>query len=203
MVSSMALYSSYDIRTIVYTDFRDEIMEVREDETVFMPKMTGVQYEKKVKEYLRDHQDHIVIHRLRNNLPLTATDLDSLERMLVEIGEDDGDTLLSDLLARSGAPSLIHFVRSLVGMDRKTAQAAFADFLNDRSLSSKQIRFIEMIIDQLTIRGMMEPGDLYEAPFNSLDSGGPDAIFTGQEQIIEGIFESLSALSQTDTGYAG
>jgi type I restriction enzyme M protein len=114
--------------------------------------------------------------------------LDSMERMLTEIGEDDGETLLSDLLARSGAPSLIHFVRSLVAMDRK---------------ASKQIRFIEMIIDQLTIRGMMEPDDLYEAPFNSLDSGGPDALFTGHEQIIEGIFESLSTLNQTVSEYAG
>jgi hypothetical protein len=41
------------------------------------------------------------------------------------------------------------------------------------------------------------------APFKSLDSGGPDAIFTGQEQIIEGIFESLSALNQVGSEDAG
>ena len=45
-----------------------------------MPKMTGVQYEKKVKAYLKNHLDHIVIHRLRTNQPLTATDLLGLER---------------------------------------------------------------------------------------------------------------------------
>ena len=69
-----------------------------------MPKMTGVQYEKKVKAYLKNHLDHIVIHRLRTNQPLTATDLLGLERTLAEIGEDDGQTLLTGLLARSEAP---------------------------------------------------------------------------------------------------
>ena len=40
------------------------------------------------------------------------------------IGEDDGRTLLTHLLARSNAPSLPHFVRSMVGMDRAAAQEA-------------------------------------------------------------------------------
>ena len=48
-------------RTIVYTDFQDEITGVREDAAVYMPKMTGVQYEKKVQgvpeEPSRSHRD--------------------------------------------------------------------------------------------------------------------------------------------------
>ena len=77
-------------RTVVYTDFKDEITAVREDVAVYLPQMTGAQYEKKVQEYLKNHLDHIVIHRLRINKPLTATDLRGLEQTLVEIGEDDG-----------------------------------------------------------------------------------------------------------------
>ena len=143
-------------RTIVYTDFQDEITAVREDAAVYLPKMTGVQYEKKVQEYLKNHLDHIVIHRLRTNQPLTATDLRGLEQTLVEIGEDDGQTLLTGLLARSNA-SLAHFVRSMVGMDRAAAQEVFSEFLSNRNLTTPQIRFIEMVIDQLTARGVMEP----------------------------------------------
>ena len=51
------------------------MLGVREEEAVIMPKMTGNQYAKKVEEYLRSHQDEIAIQRLRNNLPLTPTDL--------------------------------------------------------------------------------------------------------------------------------
>ena len=83
-------------RKVVYTDFQDEITAVREDAAVYLPKMTGIQYEKKVQEYLKNHLDHIVIRRLRTNQPLTAADLRGLEQTLVEIGEDDGRTLLTE-----------------------------------------------------------------------------------------------------------
>ena len=181
-------------RTVVYTDFKDAITAVREDAAVYLPKMTGVEYEKKVQEYLKNHLDHIVIHRLRTNQPLTATDLRGLEQTLVEIGEDDGQTLLTHLLARSNAPSLPHFVRSMVGMDRAAAQEAFSEFLSNRSLTTPQIRFIEMVIDQLTARGVMESSALYEAPFSSVHAGGPEALFAGKSNVIEGIFEKLKTL---------
>ena len=181
-------------RTIVYTDFQDEVIGVRKQVADYLPKMTGEQYEKKVQEYLKDHLNHIVIHRLRTNQPLTDTDLRGLEQTLIEIGEDDGYTLLAGLLARSEAPSLAHFVRSMVGMDRAAAQEAFSEFLSNRSLTTPQIRFIEMVIDQLTARGVMEPSALYEAPFSSLHAGGPEALFAGKTNVIEGIFEKLKAL---------
>ncbi len=181
-------------RTIVYTDFQDEITGVREGTAVDLPAMTGVQYQKKVEDYLKGHLDHIVIHRLRTNQPLTATDLQGLEATLIEIGEEHGEKLLTGLLARSNAPSLAHFVRSMVGMDRGAAQEAFSEFLSNRSLTTPQIRFVEMVVDQLTARGVMEPSALYEAPFDSVHADGPDALFAGKSQVIDRIFERLKAL---------
>ena len=179
---------------IVYTDFQDQVIGVRDEEVVHMPKMTGVQYEKKVKDYLRNHLDHIVIHRLRTNQPLTATDLQGLETTLAEIGEDDGQTLLTGLLTRSEEPSLAHFVRNMVGMDRAAAQSAFSGFLSDQSLTPPQIRFVEMVIDQLTARGVMEASALYEPPFSHLHAGGPEALFGGRKNVIEGIFDTLKTV---------
>lgn len=179
-------------RQIVYTDFKDEVLAVRDEQVVYIPKMTGAQYAKKVNDFLRNHLDHMVIYRLRTNQPLTALDLKGLEQTLVEIGEEEGENLLSGLVARSGAPSLAYFVRSMVGMDRAAAQAAFSQYLNDRSLTAAQIRFIEMVIDQLTARGVMEASALYEPPFSNLHAGGPEALFAGKEQVIEGVFHTLA-----------
>ena len=178
-------------RKIVYSNFRDEIVSVRERPGVYTPKMTGTQYEKKVKDYLRNHLDHLVVRRLRTNRPLTDADLQGLESTLVEIGEEDGRTLFAGLLARTESPSLAHFVRSLVGLDRQAAQAAFSGFLADRSLTPPQIRFIEMVIDQLCARGVVEASALYEPPFTSLHAEGPDALFGGNAEVIEGVFEAL------------
>lgn len=182
-------------RKIVYTNFQDEVVDVRDDRALNIPKMTGAQYEKKVKDYLRNHLDHLVVHRLRTNQPLTGADLKGLESTLVEIGEEDGKTLFSELLARSESPSLAHFVRSLVGLDRTAAQAAFSAFLADRSLTPPQIRFIEMVIEQLTARGIIEASALYEPPFSNLHAEGPDALFSSKVEVIEGVFEVLQQVN--------
>ena len=117
--------------------------------------------------------------------------MESLETTLTQIGEEDGEALLANLLEQRQAPSLAHFIRSLVGMDREAAQAAFSEFLSDRSLTSSQVRFIETIIDQLMSRGVMDAKALYEPPFSDLHAGGPDELFAGKENIIDGIFETL------------
>ncbi|WP_379866488.1 DEAD/DEAH box helicase family protein [Marinobacter sp. M5B] len=179
-------------RKVVYTDFKDEIIGVRDDPAVPMPRMTSVQYEKKVRDYLTSHLDNIVIHRLRTNKPLTQQDLEALEDMLVRLGEDDGKTLLSGLLERTGAPSLPYFVRSLVGMDEATAKQAFSEFLSDTSLTGSQIRFVETLIEQLASRGVIEPSALYEPPFTSIHAGGPEALFAGKDHVVEGIFDAIN-----------
>ena len=199
----LVLFLDKKKRTIVYTDFEDEFTGVREETAVYLLKMTGAQYQKKVEEYLKNHLDHIVIHRLRTNRPLTATDLQGLEQTLVEIGKEDGQALFKGLLARNDSPSLAHFVRSMVGMDRAAAQEAFSEFLSNRSLTTPQIRFVEMIIDQLTARGVMGPSALYEAPFSSVHAGGPEALFAGKDSVIEGIFEKLKALQPGPLASAG
>jgi type I restriction enzyme R subunit len=153
--------------------------------------MTGVQYAKKVEAYLREHLDDPVIRRLRANQPLSESDLQHLETMLADIGQEDGHRLLAGLLEQREAPSLVYFIRNLVGMDRQAAQAAFADFLRDRSLTTKQMRFVELIVEQLIARGVMEAKALYEQPFSSLHAGGPDGLFAGKDDIIDSIFQTL------------
>jgi type I restriction enzyme, R subunit len=190
-------------RRIVYTDFKDEVLGVREETVIQMPKMTSVQYEKKVKDYLKSHLEDEVIQRLRQNQPLSPGDLDRLESILVQIGEGDGKELLDGLLQRNEAPTLPYFVRTLVGMDRAAAQSAFSDYLSDRTLTPQQMRFVEVVIEQLTARGVMEAAALYEPPFSNLHAGGPDELFAGHETVIEGIFEKLRRVRENVLAMAG
>ena len=41
----------------------------------------------------------------------------------------------------------------------------------------------------------MEASALYEPPFSNLHAEGPDALFGGKENVIEGIFEKLKAVN--------
>lgn len=177
-------------KKIVHTNFEDDIVNVEEIDGGF-PKMTGEAYERHVNEFLRDHNNHIAIGRLRQNEPLTPSDLESLEKKLVEIGEEDGERLLSSLLDRKESESLAHFVRSLVGLDRNVVAAAFSTFISDRNLRPNQIRFVEMLIDQLTSKGVMSDAALYEAPFTTIHAEGPDALFNGRDDVLEAIFTTV------------
>jgi len=54
-------------RHVVLTDFTDEITGVNEDAIVEIPRMTGVENQRKVEQFLQAHLKNIVIHRLRTN----------------------------------------------------------------------------------------------------------------------------------------
>ena len=69
--------------------------------------------------------------------------------------------------------------------------------------SKPQIRFIEMVIDQLTARGVMPAAALYEAPFSNLHAGGPDELFAGKDNVIAGIFDALNSVQPKARNGAG
>ncbi len=127
----------------------------------------------KSRHFLKEHANHIAIQKLRRNEPLTPTDLSELERMFVEAGIGS-ETELAQVRAGGGIGL---FVRSLVGLDRAAAKSAFAEFLADKTLSSSQIEFLNMVIDHLTDQGVMEPKLLYESPFTDFNPSGIAGVF--------------------------
>lgn len=170
-------------KKVIITDFEDQIGEATEVELDEVTNSSG-DYEKfreKAKAYLRQHQDHITLHKLRMNQPLTAVDLKELERIFKEnsLGSDE------DLKqAAASANGLGLFVRSLIGLDRAAAKKEFEQFLNDKLYSANQISFVNMIVEHLTQNGVMDVGLLYEAPFTDVASQGPEGLFTNAELIL-------------------
>ncbi|MEM7535259.1 MAG: type I restriction-modification enzyme R subunit C-terminal domain-containing protein [Chloroflexota bacterium] len=200
-------------RDNLYTTLEDQVRAVHElSDVVYMPKITHPQYAKLVKAYLHNHLHDPVIHRLRTNGSLDATDLAALQQTLIEIGdtgeetggETGGETLLATLLERDETTSLTQYVLRSVGMDRTAAEHIFAPFrntqgvnaqgFNAQGLTTAQHRFIDMLIDQLTTRGFLDPADLFDAPFTSIHAGGPEMLFAGKESVIAVIVETISNL---------
>jgi type I restriction enzyme R subunit len=75
-------------RKPVYTDFEDQMGT---EQVIDLPEFTsGDTFERfraKARVFLREHEDHLTIHKLRTNEPLTATDLAELERMLSAVSQ--------------------------------------------------------------------------------------------------------------------
>ena len=177
-------------RKPIYTDFEDEIGE--EAEVGFQALASPDAFEKfraKARQFLRRHEDHVAVHKLRTNRQLTATDLHELERMLRECGAGSPDDVER---AKTEAQGLGLFVRSLVGLDRAAAKEAFAGFLTGRAMTGNQIEFMNMVVDHLTEHGFIEPGRLYESPYNDLSPMGVDGLFTdGAADALVSVLEEV------------
>ncbi len=167
-------------QSIVYTDFEDELGEVQEAQIpTYNPGFSPYQYRKKVEAYIRNHEDHIAIAKLKRNAPLTPTDLDSMEEMLFAAPEIESRDRFEAVYGKD--LSLKLFIRKLVGLDRNAAKFAFAQYLEGSSFNANQIRFVENIIDYLTQNGVMDTGLLYEPPFTDLHHQGLDGLFENDD----------------------
>ncbi|MBQ7883440.1 MAG: DEAD/DEAH box helicase family protein [Phascolarctobacterium sp.] len=153
------------------TDFKDDILSVDWNDAE-LENDDLKNYKAKAEFYVRNHPDHIAIHKLRSNKPLNSVDLKSLEDILwSEVGTKE------DYLAEYGEKPLGEFVREIVGMDMNAAKEAFAEFLNDTSLDSRQIYFVNQIVEYIVHNGVLKDlSVLQETPFT--DKGSVVEVFT-------------------------
>ena len=142
-------------------------------------------YKAKAEFYIRQHQNETVIAKLKSNVPLTESDITALQKILwSDVGTKE------DYEAELGAKPLGEFVREIVGLDMKAAKEAFAEYLDAARLDSRQIYFVNQIVEYIVHNGLMKDlSVLQESPFT--DKGSVVEIFTdltlwmGIRKIIE------------------
>lgn len=112
------------------------------------------------------------IAKLKSNKPLTSEDIKNLENILwSEIGTKQ------DYEAEYGEKPLGEFVREIVGLDMTAAKEAFAEYLDETNLDSRQIYFVNQIVEFIVHNGMMKDlSVLQEPPFT--DQGSIVEVFT-------------------------
>ena len=158
-------------RPIYDTNFDDEILSMDWKESE-LESDDLKNYKAKAEYYVRQHQDNEVIAKLKGNVPLKTSDIKELEKILwSEVGSK------SDYEAEYGQKPLGEFVREIVGLDMNAAKAAFAEYLDETYLDSRQIYFVNQIVEFIVHNGMLKDFSvLQEAPFT--DRGSIAEIFT-------------------------
>ncbi len=179
--------------TIKYvTDFTDEILSIEWKESE-LENDELKNYKAKAEYYIRQHQDHIVIAKLRTNQPLTDMDADALEEILwKEVGTRQ------DYEKEIGVKPLGEFVREIVGLDMNAAKEAFSEYLTNTDMDSRQIYFVNQIVEYIVHNGMLKDFSvLREAPFT--DQGSvveifPDlSLWMGIKNVIDTINANAAA----------
>lgn len=161
-------------RHAVITNFEDEIgAGVAVDLPALGSGLDRARFKMKARRFIDDHKNHITLLKLHRGEQLTAQDVSELERILLENGVADTETITA-IQADGG---IGQFLRSLTGLDRAAAKLAFGTFLSSRNLTADQIEFIDMILDSLTENGLIDPKLFYESPFTDIDAMGIVGVF--------------------------
>jgi type I restriction enzyme R subunit len=164
----------------VYTDFKDDLGESPAEYNFIKRDLNLKDYYSRVQRFLRERHDHLTIRRLRNNEPVSTTDIAALEDILFSedgpIPREDYENIFSD-------KPLGVLVRSIVGLDRKAAKTVFADFLAEAPLLPDQISFLDEVVDYLVKNGVMEPKTMFETPFTHAHSKGIAGVFDNDNSI--------------------
>lgn len=162
-------------KLVVYnTNFDDEILSMTFHESELDNDYLA-DYKAKAEYYVRQHQENEAIAKLKSNIPLTEDDVAELERILwSEVGTKQ------DYEREIGSVPLGEFVRSVIGLDMTAAKAAFSDYLESTQLDSRQIYFVNQIMEYIVHNGMMKDLSVLQ-----------DSPFTDQGSIVE-VFTDLS-----------
>ena len=152
-------------RHLYYTNFSDSVVDAREGEAVYASDDLK-NYRDKVEYYLKEHQNSLAVHKLRNNKKLTAVEFSELERILwEELGTR------KEYEREYGETPVGRLVRKIVGIDREAVNEAFGEFLRDERLNLNQMRFLRLIMDYISVNGNIEDNSvLMEEPFRSVGS---------------------------------
>ena len=168
------------------TNFEDDILSIEWKESE-LENDDLKNYKAKAEYYVRQHQDDLVIAKLKKNKPMTQDDIKTLEKILwSDLGTKD------EYEAEYGDKPLGEFVREIVGLDMNVAKEAFSEYLNEANLDSRQIYFVNQIVEYIVHNGLIKDFSvLQEPPFT--DQGSVVDIFTdlnvwmGIRKVIEEI----------------
>lgn len=188
--SLMKIISKTELR--YDTNFKDNILSIEwNDSNLENDDLKN--YKAKAEYYIRQHLDNATISKLKSNVPLIEEDIKLLEQILWnEIGTK------KDYESVYGNKPLGEFVREIVGLDMNAAKTAFAKYLNNSSLGSRQIYFVNQIVEYIIHNGLLKDlAVLQESPFT--DKGSVVDVFTdvsvwvGIRDIIEKINANAAA----------
>ena len=168
------------------TDFTDDILDTQwHDSELENDELKN--YKAKAEYYVRQHQDNIVIAKLKTNKPLTEADVKTLESILwSEVGTRE------EYEREYGQEPLGEFIRSIVGLDMNAAKAAFSEYMDGANLDSRQIYFVNQIVEYIVHNGLMKDlSVLQDSPFTDrgsiVDIFSDLSVWAGIRKIIEQI----------------
>lgn len=177
-----------------------KIIDVKEDESqierkrhkVRLDRLDGLEmaaYRNRVNNVLQaiiDHSD--TLQKIKQGQPVSEKDLDDLCSLVLtqEPGLDLHE--LAEYYPQAG--TLDRAIRGIIGMDAKAVHERFEAFVHAHpEISSHANKFLQLLQQHIANYGSIEIEQLYEPPFTSLHSEGPDGLF--DEPLVDELLDII------------
>jgi len=149
----------------IYTNLADEILTINEGKAMYQA-YDFEDYKLKVNRYIEKNRYTLVIHMLRNNIPLTALDYENLEKIFTgELGTTE------DYQREYQDTPFGLLVRKIAKQEYEAAIVAFSEYINDQSLSQVQIVYVKKVVDYIVQNGYIDNvPELTKPPFDKPQS---------------------------------
>ena len=176
-------YLETETQEPIYTNFEDELdydgIKTREPVISYISLQS---YKDRVESYIRKNKNHLTIHKLSTNFPITKAELNELEKILFSEGVAGTK---EEFVKQYGERPLGAFIRSITGLEQATLNDAFAEFLQVGNLKADQMTFIKTIISYLSKNGTIDKSMLYEPPFTDLNDQGISGVFDNDADLVK------------------
>ncbi len=197
-----------ELRGIVqFREFADpfraeaKVLDVKEDESLIetsrhkvrLDKLDGLEmvaYRNRVTNVLQGIIDqNATLQKIKQGQPVGEQDLEDLCSLVLT--QEPGLDLhnLAEYYPHAGG--LDRAIRGIIGMDGRAVHARFEAFIHAHpEISSHANKFLQLLQQHISTYGSIEIEQLYEPPFTSLHSDGPDGLF--DEPLVDELLDIIS-----------
>lgn len=161
----------------------DESGIVRENKTSYLYTIDYEIYKQEVEKTITPLMDrNITLQKIKRGEPVTDEEIDELNKLVhTQNSTLDLDTLQT--FYPESSARLDDMLRMIVGYDPDTIADKFESFIRDNhlELNSLQIRFLDLLRQEICRNGYLLAEQVFEAPFANLHQDGIDGVFADSD----------------------
>lgn len=161
----------------------DESGIVRENKASYLYTIDYEIYKQEVEKTITPLMDrNITLQKIKRGEPVTDEEIDELNKLVhTQNSTLDLDTLQT--FYPESSARLDDMLRMIVGYDPDTIADKFESFIRDNhlELNSLQIRFLDLLRQEICRNGYLMAEQVFEAPFANLHQDGIDGVFADSD----------------------
>ncbi|WP_113875713.1 DEAD/DEAH box helicase family protein [Marinomonas aquiplantarum] len=181
---------------IALTRTQDSAMTYQVREVALFEKDELSLYRRKAKEVLEKMVAiNPILQKIKQQQPVAESELKNLTSTILTAHPTVNMTVLNEFYGRT-ADQLHITLQELIGLDPEKVSQHFEGFVHRHpNLTSKQVRFMDMLKGYLANYGFIEVEKLYDEPFTNVDHAGPDGVF--KESDVDDLIQVLKPFIRT------